>query len=273
MSFKKFQETILTFYRQNSRIFAWRETKNPYHILISEIMLQQTQTERVKIKYEEWLKHFPTLETLAAAPLQKVLTQWQGLGYNRRALALKRTAETVVKNYNGVFPKTFEEILELPGIGPYTAGAIMAFAYNKPIPIIETNIRTVYIHFFFPKDHGQIHDKEILKLVAQTLPEKNVREWYYALMDYGVMLKKTLGNLNKKSRHYTKQSQFKGSNREIRSNILKAITAKPVTEKDILNYLKKSDIAVTPEQYAKNISDLEREGFIIQQKNKFYIAS
>ncbi|MBA3550681.1 A/G-specific adenine glycosylase [Patescibacteria group bacterium] len=277
MTPKKFQETIWKYYRENKRSFAWRETLDPYAILVSEIMLQQTQTERVKIKYAEWMKLFPTVESLAYASLQKVLESWQGLGYNRRALALKHAAETIAKTYDGKFPDTFDGLLELPGIGPYTAGAVMAFAFNKPFPVIETNIRTVYIHFFFGDKFGQIHDKELLPLIKKTLPRKasagcGPREWYYALMDYGVYVKKNIGNLNKRSRHYTKQSKFEGSNRQIRSGIVKAITFKPHTSISLQDYFKKNLIEVTEEQIIKNLIILEKEGFITQQKNKFHIA-
>ncbi|MDQ3014324.1 MAG: A/G-specific adenine glycosylase, partial [bacterium] len=179
----KFRNTIYKYYRENKRSFTWRETKDPYKILVSEIMLQQTQTDRVVSKYNEWLSHFPTFTDLAKAKLQHVLKVWQGLGYNRRALALKRAAEIVVKEYKGTLPNDYEKVLDLPGIGPYTAGAVMAFAFNKPFPIIETNIRTVYIHFFYNQHHGQIHDKEILALVEKTMPGETSakggpREWY-----------------------------------------------------------------------------------------------
>jgi A/G-specific adenine glycosylase len=270
---KKFQNTIYSYYRANKRSFPWRKTADPYKIMVSEIMLQQTQTDRVWIKYEEWLKHFPTVETLAQAPLKKVLKHWQGLGYNRRALALKRSAEIIIKKYNKKFPKEYNQILELPGIGPYTAGAVLAFAFNKPIPIIETNIRTVYLHFYF-KDHGQVHDKKILELVEKTLDKKNPRDWYHALMDYGVMLKKTIGNLNKKSRHYTRQSQFKGSNREMRSNILSIISGSKsaISVIAIQKALTKNKISYTTLNFNKNLSDLEHEGFIIKKGNKYKIA-
>ncbi len=282
MTIKKFQDLVWNFYRQHSRFFKWRLTLDPYQILVSEIMLQQTQTERVKIKYDEWIIHFPTITSLAKAPLQKVLTHWQGLGYNRRALALKKLAEIVVEKYDSEIPNNYEKILELPGIGPYTAGAVMAFAFNKPYPIIETNIRTVFIHSFFEDKFGQIHDQEILELVKKTLPPKtsakskqNIRNWYYALMDYGVHLKKTIGNLNTRSKHYTKQSKFKGSNREIRSNIVKAITAatKPLSKQNLQNYFKKNKLVCTEAQLEKNLYDLEREGFITKEKKAFRITS
>jgi A/G-specific adenine glycosylase len=197
--------------------------------------------------------------------LQQVLTQWKGLGYNRRALNLQRAAKIVTETHHGTLPEDYEKILALPGIGPYTAGAIMAFAFNKPIPIIETNIRTVFIHFFF-KGHGNVHDKEILEFVKKTLPEKNPREWYYALMDYGVMLKKTIGNLNTKSKHYTKQSTFKGSNRELRSKILHFITEKPRTKVSILKALQNE-----PQKIEQNLLALEQEGFIKKQKAVYCI--
>ncbi len=266
-----FKKTIWKFYLENKRSFPWRTTRDPYKIMVSEIMLQQTQTDRVVKKYEEWMTHFPTIESLAMSSLQKVLTHWQGLGYNRRALALKRTAETIFRTYDGNFPQTYDDLLELPGIGPYTAGAVMAFAYNKPFPVIETNIRTVFIHFFFKDEHGMIHDKEILPLIEKTLDTVNPREWYYALMDYGVMLKKTIGNLNKKSRHYTKQSSFKGSNREIRSAIVRAITKKASSEKDLVNMCAEEQISVTKAQLGLNIAALLKEGFIVKKGQKFAI--
>jgi A/G-specific adenine glycosylase len=268
---KAFQKTIVDYYTKNKRTFPWRLTHDPYSILVSEIMLQQTQTDRVVPKYENWLQHFPTFEALAAAPLQRVLTHWHGLGYNSRALRLKKAAEEVVKNYGGKLPAEYEKIVDLPGIGPYTAGAVMAFAFNKPFPIIETNIRTVYIHFYF-KDHGQIHDKEILELVANTLPDHKslpsitIRDWYYALMDYGVMLKKTIGNLSQKSRHYTKQSTFKGSNRELRAKVLRLITAKPVSQATICKTLDEDSSKI-----GRILAALESEGFIKKEKTVYCI--
>ncbi len=261
-----FVNTIYSYYRANKRPFAWRKTKNPYRVLVSEIMLQQTQTSRVISKYESWLKKFPDVQHLASASVAEVLKEWQGLGYNRRALALKKTAEVVVKKYRSRFPKTYEEILELPGIGPYTAGAVMAFAYNKSFPIIETNIRTVFIHFFF-RDKKGVHDKDILKLVEETLDTENPREWYYALMDYGVMLKKTMGNLNTKSRHYTKQTPFKGSNREVRSMILKELQQTSATAAQ----LRKKLTTVDKDKIDINLSALQKEGFIKRKGQVFLI--
>lgn len=270
VSTTQFKKKIWDFYKENGRAFPWRRTRDPYRILVSEIMLQQTQTSRVLVKYEEWLKEFPTFESLAYSSFQKVLRIWQGLGYNRRALALKRTAEYVTQTCEGVFPNDLESILALPGIGPYTAGAIMAFAYNKPVPIIETNIRTVYIHFFF-KNKTKIDDKKLLPLVAKTLDEKNPREWYYALMDYGVMLKKKHGNFNKHSKHYVKQSKFTGSERQIRSHIVKIVIEKSVLLKNVQGELKKYKINATKDRIIRNVNSLIKDGLIKQQGKSIVI--
>lgn len=216
---------VWNFYNTHERDFSWRRTRNPYHILVSEIMLQQTQTERVKKKYEEFISLFPTLHHLARAPLHTVLYAWQGLGYNRRALFLKHTAEIVDKQYHGHIPRDEKTLRTLPGIGKGTAGALCAFAFGIPTVFIETNIRRVYIRHFFTK-RKNISDTEILRCVEKTVDIKNPRDWYYALMDYGSFLGRAeKKNPNIRSMHYQKQSPFKGSERELRGKILKAIVA------------------------------------------------
>ena len=217
---KEFQESVWQFYVLNRRVFFWRNTTEPYHIVVSEIMLQQTQTFRVAQKFDQFITAFPDFETLAQATLTEVLKVWQGLGYNRRAQALHKIAQIVVNDFDGKLPKDPEVLKTFPGIGPNTAGSICAFAFNIPTVFVETNIRAVFIHVFF-NDKEHVHDKEILPLVKQTLDKTNPREWYYALMDYGVMLKKLHHNPARKSKHYTIQSKFEGSNRQIRSMILK----------------------------------------------------
>ncbi len=199
-------------------------------------MLQQTQVERVLPKYTAFLKKFPSFSVLAQASLGDVLREWQGLGYNRRAKMLHQCAQTVVSEYKGRFPRTHSELMKLPGIGHYTAGAVMAFAYGESVLIIETNIRTVYIHHFF-HDDTDVLDVDIQKVVARTLDTANPREWYYALMDYGVFLKKTVGNQNSRSKHYTKQSTFKNSDRQIRGAILRLLTHGIYTRKKMHNAL------------------------------------
>ncbi|MEW6617182.1 MAG: A/G-specific adenine glycosylase [Patescibacteria group bacterium] len=216
-----FRRKIWEFYKKNKRDFPWRRTKNAYHILVSEIMLQQTQTERVRAKYKEFLSLFPDINTLAKARVVDVLRAWQGLGYNRRALFLKRTSEILIKEYNGRIPKDEDILKKFPGIGAGTAGALCAFAFNVPSIFIETNIRRVYIHEFFTSKTS-VSDKEIFEYIKITIDKKNPREWYYALMDYGVFLgKERTKNPNTKSKHYKKQSRFSGSERQLRGKILK----------------------------------------------------
>lgn len=258
---------IYTYHRANPRPMPWRETGDPYHILISEIMLQQTQVERVRLKYAEFLRAFPTVYELAAAPLPDVLQVWQGLGYNRRALYLKHCSEEIVNRYAGHFPHTPDGLQSLPGIGPYTARAVAAFAYGVAAPLIETNIRSVFIHFFF---HGceKIGDNRIMPLVAATLDRENPREWYYALMDYGAMLKQTHPNPGRRSRHHTQQSRFEGSNRQMRSRLLREILAQPgIMQEQLLT-------AATAERDAvkRNLEALQQEGFLIKQGDCYRIA-
>jgi A/G-specific adenine glycosylase len=235
-----------------------------------------------KLKSEQDCDYYLTsllLESIADAPLKKVLTHWQGLGYNRRALGLYRAATMVAREMGGKIPDTFEGLCALPGVGPYTAGAVMAFAYNKPVPIIETNIRSVFIHFFFNKNtraqtHNQpatrmsreIQDKDILLLVEATLDVARPREWYYALMDYGAMLKKTIGNPNVHSKHYTRQSQFKGSNRQLRAAIVRAITKKSMNSAVLFQSILADHPHFTKDHIQKNIDTLISEGFL-RKKN------
>jgi A/G-specific adenine glycosylase len=219
-----FIHTVTTFYKQNGRhTLPWRKTKDPYKILVSEIMLQQTQVDRVLPKYKAFLEQFPNIQALAQGTLRDVLIAWQGLGYNRRAKMLHACAQIVQGEHDGKFPKTHAGLCALPGIGPYTASAVLAFAFNAPTPLIETNVRSVFLHHFF-NDATDVADADILSLVEKTMPEQNVREWYWALMDYGSYIKKTFGNPNSKSKHYTKQSAFSGSDRQIRGAIIRLLT-------------------------------------------------
>lgn len=222
---RQFVETVWKYYHDHGRHdLPWRMKSHlrPYNILVSEVMLQQTQVERVVPKYQSFMKQWPTVRRLSTASLGDVLRVWQGLGYNRRAKLLHQCAITIQAKYSGRFPKTYQKLSKLPGVGPYTAGAVMAFAYNEAVPMIETNIRTVYLHHFF-KDVTDVSDTDLLQYIEMTLDRKNPREWYWALMDYGTHLKHTRGNLNSKSRHYSKQSRFVGSDREIRGAILRML--------------------------------------------------
>jgi A/G-specific adenine glycosylase len=220
----QFMQLVWDFYHANRRPFIWRDKITPYTIFISEVMLQQTQTDRVLPKFINFIEHFPSFESLAQAPFVDVLAQWKGLGYNRRAKYLQTAAQIITQEHNGTLPKDPEVLVELPGIGPATAASVSTFAYNLPNIFIETNIRSVFLYLYYPEQEN-IHDKEILKLVEETLDLNKPRDWYYALMDLGVFIKKTYGNPNKKSKHYTKQKSFKGSDRQIRGKILEYLLA------------------------------------------------
>lgn len=220
-----FIKVVLDFYSKYGRHdLLWRKDVTPYKVLVSEVMLQQTQVERVLPKYKTWLKSYGTLNRLSSANLGQVLTLWQGLGYQRRAKALLTIAQTTKS-----LPKTFDELLELPGVGEYTASAVMAFAYDDfSHVVLETNIRTVLIEHFYLKKKVVTDEslKELLSILQEQKAVKSLgaRHWYYALMDYGAHLKSKSISHNKKSSTYKKQTQYKGSQRELRAKTLFAIT-------------------------------------------------
>lgn len=282
------------------RDLPWRHTRDPYKILVSEMMLQQTQVDRVVPFYTRFVRQFPTPAKLAKAPLSKVLKAWQGLGYNRRAVYLQRSAVILsaaklpskrssdLPSRAALFgaasrarPFSWEVFAShLPGVGPYTQAAVEAFAHNKPTVFIETNIRTVFLYHCFPAEHRwidisihpptkKISDAEILPLVAEALQKSKMepREFYARLMDYGTMLKKQGVKLNSQSKHYTKQSKFEGSYRQTRGQILKALLVEPATLNQLLKVTgrKKSELV-------KVVAGLSKEGMIELKRNKFYIA-
>jgi A/G-specific adenine glycosylase len=261
----EFLEVLWGYYTKQGRDnLLWRQPENddsfdPYKIMVSELMLQQTQVNRVTSKYTSFLKDFPTLSALATAELGDVLRAWQGLGYNRRAKFLWQAAQKIHAQQS--FPRTHEGLVALPGIGPNTAGAIMAYAFNSPVVFIETNIRTVFIHHFFPGvEH--VHDADIKRLVEQTLDHENPREFYWALMDYGSHLKSTIGNLNKASKHYTKQSKFEGSKRQIRGAVLRLLGNKEYTASEIADQ-------ISDERLESVLSELQSEGLIAERDGVF----
>ena len=256
---KSFRRTVYDHYRKHYRPMPWRDTRDPYRILVSEIMLQQTQVSRVLEKYKEFIRRFPTMRRLGRAPLADVLAAWQGLGYNRRALALKRLAAEVVARYGGKLPDCREALESLPGIGEATAGAIMAYAFNAPAVYIETNIRTVYIHHFF-KDRVNVRDEALIPYIEKTLDRKDPREWYYALMDYGVYLKSVLPDPARRSSRYRKQPRFKGSDRQVRGKIMKLLTDKRCMTKAALYRALGED----NERFGRITAALVREGLVRQ---------
>lgn len=259
---RKFRTDILDYYRVNKRPMAWRDISDPYRIFVSEMMLQQTQVERVRIKYAEFIKRFPTPKSVADADKADILKVWQGLGYNRRALFIKRACEEVVARRKGKFPKDFLKLQKLPGIGPSTAGALCVFAYNQPVFYIETNIRAVIMHFFFV-DSTNVSDKEVMEVLKKVTPQDvTPRDWYYALYDYGTHLKKTLGRkkteLHKKSKHYSKQSKFEGSFRQKRAAVLRLKLVDPnISDTDII-----SKMNVSEQELGDVLDSLTKDGMI-----------
>jgi A/G-specific adenine glycosylase len=257
------------------RDFPWRRTKNPYKILVSEIMLQQTQAGRVVLFYKAFMREFPTAKKLAEAPLSKVLKCWSGLGYNRRAMFLHKAAKVIVKNG---FPKEASGLEQLPGVGHYTARATMTFAFNKREVFIETNIRTVIFFHQFNQvpalalsrpGLGKMPDAELLPVVEELLEKSEMepREFYYRMMDYGASLKRIGVRLNRMSKHYTKQSKFEGSYRQLRGALLRALIHKPATLDEIITITerKRSDVI-------RVLTTLSEEGMIAPRNHKFSLA-
>lgn len=262
-----FQRHVYAHYDKNSRDFPWRRTKDPYRILVSEIMLQQTQVDRVVPKYRAFLKKFPTMRSLASASLRDVLALWQGLGYNRRALSLHALAKIIDEKYHGRIPRSEPELKQLPGVGPYTAAAIIVFAHNQPTVLIETNIRTAYLHHFFENQTG-ISDVELSSFVEATLDRENPQKWYQALMDYGSMLKRTVGNASQRSKHYKRQSKFTGSARELRGAIVRLLVSKPALSlSSIARHAKRNKTEVSTE-----LEQLAREGMVVKKERVFELV-
>lgn len=286
-SVQEFQSMILDFYRQEGRSFPWRETCDPYEILVSELMLQQTQTERVVPKYLNWLQEFPTAQALAQSPFSQVLAAWSGLGYNRRAGYLQEACRQVVEELGGVFPSSARELEKLRGVGPYTARAVATFAFNKPEVFIETNIRSVYLFLFFPRDNFpseqegghkeadeashpvKVADSSLMPLIEATLYHEDPRSWYYALMDYGARLKKSTANPNRRSLHYSRQSKFQGSLRQARGAIVKSLAQ---TQGNILSLKEiEGESGIELYRLESAVESLVAEGMICRQGDLYCI--
>ncbi len=264
-------------WREGERLYRdlpWRNTRDPYAIMLSEIMLQQTQVSRVQKYWGRFLDLFPTVDALASAETSLVLEMWQGLGYNRRALALKSCAEACSQRYDGALPRSREDLLALPGIGPATAGGICAFAYNEPGLYLETNVRTVFLHELFP-EREQVPDKEIAPCVERTCSLDNPRGWYYALLDYGSYLKSTLPNPSRRSKHHSRQSAFEGSRRQKRAELVRVVLAqREVSLEGLHGALAEFEAAhgrPEPElELTRSIaSDLVEEGFFAEEGNRY----
>lgn len=254
----EFQQTVKQHYQQHYRPMPWRENTDPYYVLVSEYMLQQTQVARVLEKFPPFVQAFPNFAALAAAEQSEVLALWSGLGYNRRALFLKRCAEAIVSEYDSHIPDNIEQLCKLPGIGKATAAAILVYSGNKPISFLETNVKTVLIHHFF-SDSLVVSEQQLANLAQQVLDEQDSRHWHWALMDYGTWIKKNYGNLTRKSSGYTKQSKFEGSRRQIRGNILKALLSQSKWSRvELVSFL-----GVAEDRFNSVVAELENEGFIL----------
>ncbi len=261
-----FRDALRRFARVHYRDFPWRETRDPFRILVSEIMLQQTQTARVLPKYRQFIKVFPSFRALAEAAPKDVLALWQGLGYNRRALYLQRLARIVMVDFAGKLPLELDVLRTLPGIGNYTAAAVRVFSLNTPVALIETNIRSVFTYLFF---HGtrKIRDEELLPLIEACLDHKAPRVWYYVLMDYGVYLKGETKGLVTRSAHHRPQSKFKGSDRQIRGRIIAVLL-----RNERVSYMKLvSELETDGPRVQKILIGLEKDGLVIKRGRSYLL--
>lgn len=264
MNIGDFVRIIKDFHASARRDLEWRRNITPYKIVVSEVMLQQTQVPRVTVKFPQFVSRFPNFRSLAGAAVADVLAEWQGMGYNRRALYVHKIAHKIVEEYDGVLPDDPHVLESFPGIGHATAGSIIAFAYNKPTIFIETNIRRVFIHFFF-KGAENVSDRDIYPLVESTLDRTAPQEWYYALMDYGSMLSKSVENPNRRSKHYARQSAFEGSARKVRGQIIRTLLENISMPK---NHLK---TMIDDDRFDTIIEGLIKEGFVRADDRMYFI--
>lgn len=270
-----FTRTVREQGKLHYRDLPWRNIDDAYAVLVSEVMLQQTQVPRVLPRWERFLSRFPTVDALAAAATSDVLEEWQGLGYNRRALALKRACDICSAELGGQLPETDLGLQELPGIGPATAAGVMAFARNRPAVYLETNVRTVFLHELFPGQSG-VPDRAIEPLVALACPDEDPRAWYYALLDYGAHLKATVPNPSRRSAHHARQSAFEGSRRQKRAELVRCVLAEPgITAEALLASLNETERAagraeVDGETFRSITNDLVAEGFFREEGDRFF---
>ena len=265
VTIERFGEFIMEKGRELYRDMPWRRDTRPYYILVSELMLQQTQVERVIPKFENFVEKFPSETDLAKATVADVLMLWQGLGYNRRAKYLLNAAQYIHHKSGGTFPEERQDLLKLPGVGPNTAGAILAYAYNQPAIFIETNVRTVYIHHFFGATE-EVTDALITELLEHTIDINNARRFYWALMDYGSWLKRSGVRNVGQSRHYTKQSALHGSLRQMRGRIITALSSGQLAPRSL------EQAVVYDERFEPAIDGLLRDELIEFDGSYFRLA-
>ncbi len=271
MTITEFRKFILSWYGKNKRSFPWRKTSDPYRILVSEVMLQQTQISRVVPKYKKFLQEFPTLKSLAQVSTRKLLKTWKGLGYWKRALFLRESARKIIKEYLGKFPQDSRSLETLPGIGPYTAKAIACFAFRKKEAFLDTNIRKVYLHFFFSK-RKKVSDREILEIAQRAVRKKNPKAWHYALFDYGAAVLKGK-RINRKSLHYYRQSPFQGSFRSFRTKAVRLLLSQNKTSHKTLESFLEKEIRKTQKSYSSEeiLFSLLKDKLIKKSKKYYFI--
>ncbi len=261
------QQTVLDWYAGNQRDLPWRQTHDPYKILVSEIMLQQTQVPRVIPKYEAFFERFPTISSLATATAADVIREWKGLGYNRRALNLQRAVRVVTTELNGVFPATVDGLQRLPGVGRYTAGAVMNFAFGIDTPAVDTNVR-LFIDVVVPTRKSRT-DREYYELAELLAPNGKPHVWLHAVMDY------TSAELrSKRPKPVVKKKEterFVGSNRYLRGQILDALRIAPATQDNLFERIA-SKIDVPRERFHSLLKALEQEGFVARKKTALLLA-
>lgn len=260
------QRLVYRYFAAHRRDLPWREGTDPYRVLVSEVMLQQTQVDRVIPKFTVFMQRFPDPQTLAEAPVPDLLAAWQGLGYNRRALNLQRAARMIVDEWSGSIPDDPVRLQQLPGIGPYTAGAITSFAFNRPQIFLETNIRAVLLHFFFEDQEG-IADKQLLPIAEAVLDQANPRNWYNALMDYGSDLKRRFPNPSRRSRHHTVQSRFEGSDRQIRGAVLRLL----LESGGMTVRAMQKQLDAEAERFERILEGMVKDGFVRKERGKLII--
>lgn len=262
------RKVVWEYYRQSGRHhLPWRHTHNPYYVLVSEIMLQQTQVDRVIPYYTRFIKAFPTVAALARAPQRDVLSLWSGLGYNRRALFLHRAAQSIVCKHRGRFPRDAQTLRSLPGVGEYTAKAVCVFAYNYEEVLLETNVRAVVLHHFF-KTKCAVPDMKVYPYATRLAHAQDPRLWHAALMDYGSYLKKKVPNQSRKSAHHTRQRPFRGSVRETRGAIMRLLQNHPQQLRTLHTALTSVPIA----QLKTILTSLVREGFLVKRGRVYDLA-
>ena len=256
-----FQKKIWLFWKENQRDLPWRETTDPYKIFISELMLQQTQVDRVILKYIEFIKKYPTMNSIVKATDAEIIRLWKGLGYNRRALYARKAMEYLLKHFNGIFPTNEKDLRKLPGIGEYTAKAILSFALHQKVTLIDTNIRQVVeVEFAGGK---KLPEHTLFLIVKKIMPKKETWLWHQALMDYNALFL----SKNKERKKAVNKIPFKKSNRYVRGRIIDLLRTKSYLKVKLITAMKNYE--KSKEDVEKAVNTLIKDGLIVQKGNTY----